>query len=318
MDKITISVVGLGYVGLVTAVGFGLRGHKVVGIEIDSNKIDKINRGISPIHEPGIEEAMKKISLDASSDYEAILGSDITFICIDAPVSSDGAPHLNHLIQAVEQMAERLKEKRGNHTVALRTSVTPGTTEESVVPILEKAGDFEICVNPEFMSEGQALADFMNPSRIIIGECDGASDNALLAIYQDFNRPILRTDSKTAEMIKYASNTFLATKVSFINEMGNICKRLGIDAFEVAKGMRGDKRIGSLFLNPGIGFGGSCLPKDTRALIGTARKLGYEPRILEGVLRLNTFRSQAEPSVSWDWRLSLGRTTAEGHRQYQS
>jgi UDPglucose 6-dehydrogenase len=177
--------------------------------------------------------------------------------------------------------------------VAVKSTVVPGTTEGAIIPLLERnsgkrAGSgFGVCVNPEFLREGQALSDFFNPDRVIIGELDERSGNTLYQLYRDFKCPILRTDLRTAEMIKYASNAFLAAKISFINEIGNICKRLGINVYEVAKGMGLDRRISPHFLNAGIGFGGSCFPKDVRALMARARELGYEPRLLEAVMALN-------------------------------
>ena len=169
----------------------------------------------------------------------------------------------------------------------VRSTTVPGITEKVIIPILKNLGEVGICVNPEFLREGTALEDFMTPSRIIVGENDKKAGDVLVNLYKDFGCPIVRTDFKTAEMIKQASNAFLATRISFINEIGNTCRELGIDVYEVAEGMGYDKRIGSDYLRAGIGFGGFCLPKDLSALVAEAKKLGYTPRVLDAVLRLN-------------------------------
>ena len=286
-DKAILSVIGLGYVGLVTAAGFGLKGHKVVGIDVDKEKIEDLCNGLSPLYEEGLDEAIKNMDFTATKDYQAVLDTNITFLCINTPSHSDGSMDLNYLKKATEQLAEVLKQENAFHLVVVRSTVTPGTTEEVIVPILRNSGDPEICVNPEFLREGKAPHDFMNPSRIVIGDGDGKSGDLLQELYRDFGCPILRTDLKTAEMIKYASNAFLATKISFINEIGNICKKIGLDVYEVARGMGHDERIGDQFLNAGIGFGGSCLPKDLKGIVAKAREVGYEPRILDEVLGLN-------------------------------
>lgn len=287
LDKKIISVIGLGYVGLVTAVGFGLKGHKIIAIDSDEEKIEKINSGIPPLYEDGLAEAIKNIELTATKNYEEILSSNISFLCINTPSNSDGSVNLTYLKKSLEQLVEVLSQKKTYHLVVVRSTIAPGTTGEAIIPILQNSGDLGICLNPEFLREGRALYDFMNPCRIIIGENDTGSGDMLYDLYKSFGRPILRTDLKTVEMIKYASNAFLATKISFINEIGNICKKMGVDAYEVARGMGYDERIGDQFLNAGIGFGGSCLPKDLKALVARSKEKEYEPRILEEVLRLN-------------------------------
>ncbi len=286
-DKAILSVIGLGYVGLVTAAGFGLKGHKVIGVDVDEEKIEGLCNGLSPLYEEGLDEAIKNMDFTATKDYQAVLDTNITFLCVNTPSHSDGSMNLTYLKKATEQLAEALRQKNASHLVVVRSTVTPGTTEEVIVPILRDSGDPEICVNPEFLREGKALHDFMNPSRIVIGDGDGKSGDLLQELYRDFGCPILRTDLNTAEMIKYASNAFLATKISFINEIGNICKKMGIDVYEVTRGMGHDERIGNQFLNAGIGFGGSCLPKDLKGIVARAREVGYEPRILNEVLGLN-------------------------------
>lgn len=287
-----ISVVGSGYVGLVTGACLAKLGNKVILIDTDSDKIEAINNRVCPIHEEGLSEILNQVRIKASSDYQCIVDADIIFLCVGTPVNEDGSMSLEDMTKATEEVARVIEGKRGYRVVVVKSTVVPGTTEGVVIPILEKSGkkvggDFGVCMSPEFLREGKAVYDFMNPIRIIIGEFDRRSGDTLLNLYQSFNAPVLRTDPRTAEMIKLASNTFLTMKISFINEIGNICKKLGIDGYEVAKGMGFDDRIGSKFLNAGIGFGGSCLPKDLRALIGKAKGMGYEPKILEEVLNLN-------------------------------
>lgn len=287
-----ISIIGSGYVGLVTGACLAKLGNEVTLIDADSEKIEAINKRISPIHEEGLSEILNQVHVEASSDYQHIIDTDIIFLCIGTPVSEDGSMSLEDIAKATEQIASVLEEKRGYYVVAVKSTVVPGTTEGLVIPILERTGkragkDFGVCMSPEFLREGKAVHDFMNPKRVIIGQYDKRSGDMLLNLYHGFNAPILQTNLRTAEMIKLASNAFLTMKISFINEIGNICKQLGIDTYEVAKGMGFDDRIGSKFLSAGIGFGGSCLPKDLRALIGNAKEIGYEPRILEEVLNLN-------------------------------
>jgi len=290
---VKISIIGAGYVGLVTAACLAKLGSEVVLIDSDEEKLKAIhNNRVSPIYEEGLDELLSQVHIEVSADYDKALPSDMIFVCVGTPPDESGSIFLEHITEAAKQIAEALKRKQGYCVVTVKSTVAPGTTEEVVIPILETSGkktgdDFGVCMCPEFLREGKAIQDFMNPARVIIGEYDGKSGDMLYKLYQSFNAPILRTNLRTAEMIKLASNAFLATKISFINEVGNICKQLGIDVYEVAKGMGFDDRIGSKFLNAGIGFGGSCLPKDLRMLIARAKEIGYEPTILEGVSNLN-------------------------------
>ncbi|MFC1907123.1 UDP-glucose dehydrogenase family protein [Chloroflexota bacterium] len=288
-----ISVIGAGYVGLTIATCLAKLGNEIVLIDIDEEKLEAIrNNRISPIYEEGLDELLNQVHIEVSSDYQKILPSDTIFICVGTPSEESGSIFQEHITETTKQIAEILKTKQDYCVVAVKSTVAPGTTEELVIPILETSGrkagdDFGICMCPEFLREGKAINDFMNPARVIIGEYDGKSGDMIYSLYQSFNAPTLRTSLRTAEMIKLASNAFLATKISFINEVGNICKQLGIDTYEIAKGMGFDDRIGCKFLNPGIGFGGSCLPKDLKMLIARAREIGYEPTILQGVLNFN-------------------------------
>ncbi len=287
-----VSIIGSGYVGLATGAYFAKLGNKVIFVDTDKGKVRTIKRRASPNQEPGLNEILKEIDFEATSDYRQAISSDVVFICVPTPSNKDGSISLKYIKTAAAQIAEVLAEKGDYGVITVKSTVVPGTTEEVIIPLLERSGkkagtDFGVCMVPEFLREGRALHDAMNPSRVVIGEYDLKSGEVLANLYQGFNCPILRTNLRTAEMIKYASNAFLATKICFINEVGNICKQLGIDAYEVAKGMGFDERIGSKFLNAGIGFGGSCLPKDLKALIAKAKQMGYEPRILEEVSNLN-------------------------------
>lgn len=281
-----IGVIGLGYVGLTTAVGLGLKGHRMVGIDTDTEKVESVNRGVSPIIEQGLSEALRKVQLRATCDYEELAGCDLTFICVGTRSYLDGAMNMDYLLESVRRLTGVLRQNGNEHLVVIRCTVAPGTTEEVIVPLLSEVSA-RVCLVPEFFREGMALYDFENPSRIVIGEMNGGDGDDLAALFGDFDCPIVRTDLKTAEVIKCASNAFLASRVSLINELGNICKLMGVDVYDVARGMGYDPRIGHKFLNAGIGFGGSCLPKDLRGLIATARAAGYEPRIFQEVSDLN-------------------------------
>lgn len=292
MEKLcekTISVIGLGVVGLTTAVGFALKGHSVIGIDVTPEKVMGIADGINPTYEKGLGEALKKVKLATSTDFEQVLNSDVSFLCVGTPGNADGSINSRPMQEAADQLAEQLKGKENPHLVVIRSTVVPGTTEGKIIPLFKDMPEVRVCVNPEFLREGTALEDFMAPNRIIIGEDHRRQGDILLGLYNgtaDFSH-VLRTNFRTAEMIKYTSNAFLATKISFINEIGNICKKLGVDVYEVAKGMGYDKRISKDFLRAGIGFGGFCLPKDTAALVMHAKEAGYTPKILQEVLQLN-------------------------------
>jgi UDPglucose 6-dehydrogenase len=293
-----ISVIGSGYVGLTTAICLAGNENKVVCIDTDKTKVDQINKGKLPFYEEGLESRLAsyvngKGCLKATSDYYAIENSDITFICVGTPCDSKGSIDLSCIRRSATEIGRMLNQGNNYQTVVVRSTVIPGTTEEVVLPTLEessdmKAGrDFSVAVNPEFLQEGKALQDFAHPDKIIIGEYDHRAGDILEKLFHHFSAPIIRTNIRTAEMIKYASNAFLATKISFINEIGNICKKLDIDVYEVAEAIGHDPRIGRKFLDAGIGFGGSCLPKDVSALISKGNKLGYKAELLQSILNIN-------------------------------
>ena len=282
-----IGIIGLGYVGLITGVGFASLGNKVVGIDVDEKKIEKINKGESPIYEKDLESKLKenKENFTATTKIEELKDCEIIFICVGTPSKEDGSIDLKYIKQAAEDISKILDSYK---IIVVKSTVIPGTTESLIKILGKKVGrDFGLAMNPEFLKEGSALKDFFEPDRIVVGSYDEKTKEILEELYKDFNCPKIFTNIKTAEMIKYASNSFLATKISFINEIGNICKKLGIDVYDVAEGMGYDKRIGREFLNAGIGFGGSCFPKDVKALIAKAKEIGYDPKLLQEVIEIN-------------------------------
>jgi len=230
---------------------------------------------------------MKNVQISATTEHRQALNSDISFLCGGTPPKADGSIDLFYLREPAKQLAEVLREKNDYHLVVVRSTVVPGVTEKIIIPLFEHLGKIGICVNPEFLRAGTALEDFLSPSRIIIGESNSRDGDVLYNVYKDFGSPIVRTNLKTAEMIKQAANAYLATRISFINEIGNTCRELGIDVYEVADGMGYDERIGHDYMRAGIGFGGFCLPKDLSALTAEAKELGYTPKLLESVMDLN-------------------------------
>lgn len=295
-----IAIMGSGYIGLVTGIGLAMSGHRVTCIDCDGSVVAKINNAIYPFYEPSLDGLLENCvneshTLRATDEYSAITNCNASFICVGTFSTAENSTNFRNITSAVTQIGRALREANDYHLVVVKSTVPPGTTEEVILPILEnyslkKAGrDFGIVVNPEFIQEGNASRSSLNPDRVIIGEHDQRAGDMLQNLYQSFySGPILRTSLRTAEMIKYASNAFLATKITFINEIGNLCKRLGIDVYEVAQGMGYDSRIGNKFLNAGIGFGGSCLPKDLEELIFRAQQMGYEAPLLASVLRVNS------------------------------
>jgi UDPglucose 6-dehydrogenase len=292
-----LSIIGTGYVGLVTGACFAKLGHSVICVDIDPDKVQKINKSISPIYEQGLTSllATYKNNITATNDTNsAIVNTDITFLCVGTPSMKNGSIDLSYLKEATKQIATILKNKKTWHLIVIKSTVLPGTTQQIVLPLLEqysgkKAGtDFGLAMNPEFLKEGVAIQDFLQPDRIVFGFYDERSRTTLQELYNNFTCPLVETSLSAAEMIKYASNTFLATKISFINEIGNLCKKLGIDTYEVATGMGLDSRIGRPFLDSGIGWGGSCFPKDVDALIAWAKEIKEPTRIIERVKEVNT------------------------------
>lgn len=291
-QPVKISIVGAGYVGLVAAVCLAKQGNRITLIDVDEARLRSISSGRSPIYEEGLEAMLREISLETTSDFRRTLDSKVILLCVGTPSNPDGSMSLQALVRASEQLAEVMRARDDYCVVAIKSTVVPGTTEDVVIPILESSGreagsNFGVCMTPEFLREGKAIHDYLNPARIVIGQYDEKSGDTLMQLHSGFGAPVIRTDLRTAEMIKIASNCFLATKISFINEVGNICKTMGIDVRQVAEAMGLDDRIGKHFLNAGIGFGGSCIPKDLGGLISRAKQAGCGARLLEGVRQVN-------------------------------
>ena len=292
---------GTGYVGLTVAVCLANKGHFVFCVGRNEEKVSKINRGMPIIYEENLEKllnaALEKKKLVATTNLkDAVKKSDVSFICVGTQSMEDGRIDLRQVEDVSVGMGQALKEKGDYHVVTVKSTVVPGTTEDFVIPILErvsgkKAGvDFGVCMNPEFLREGRAIRDFLFPkdTGIVIGELDEKSGNFLLEIYKEFDGEIFRTSLRCAEMIKYARNSYLAKDVSFANEIANICQRMGVDYLGVKKGMEMDVRIGKgRFLDAGVGFGGSCFPKDVRALVMKSARGGVAPRMLKATLKVN-------------------------------
>lgn len=292
-----VSIIGSGYVGSVSAACFAELGHNVICIDVDVNKVELINAGKAPIWEEGLDELLQKHAkkgLIATTDHEyAVQNSDVSFICVGTPSDDHGNIDLSIVKAACASLGKAIRNKEGYHVVVVKSTVVPETTEKLVLPIVEehsgkKAGlDFGVVMNPEFLREGKAVSDFMHPDKIVVGAIDQRSALVVSELYKGLNCTITHTNPRTAEMIKYVNNSFLATKISFANEVGNICKKLDIDTYEVMDAVGTDIRIERRFLNSGAGFGGSCFPKDVRALIGKAKEIGYTPELLDSVIAVN-------------------------------
>ena len=292
-----ISIIGTGYVGLITGVTFAQLGNDVVLVDIIKEKVDMVNRAEAPIYEKGLEEALKELvasgKLRATTDMEkAVLSSEITFIAVGTPSREDGSIDLSFIHSAVESIAKAIGKKDGYHLIVIKSTVIPGTTE-GLIPFIEEntggaaGNDFGVAMNPEFLREGVALEDSMNPDRVVLGVMDERGERMLKELYSPMDAPILTVSLTTAEMIKYTANAFLATKISFSNEIANICDLIGVNVDDVMKGVGMDHRISPYFLRAGAGFGGSCFPKDVKALISAGLEKGYEPQLLKEVIELN-------------------------------
>ncbi len=291
-----IGVVGAGYVGLVTATGLASRGHDVVCVDVQSERVASINAAQAPLFEPGLDamlgESVRQSRLSASTDYASLHDCTVVFICVGTPSRPDGSMEEGQLHRALSRLADVFRNKPDRFFLVMKSTVLPGTTRRLMDDFQKRCGkkggtDFGICVNPEFLREGRAVHDFQHPDRIILGCSDTDSSAFMQELYAGFDCPFFCTTPETAEMIKYASNAFLATKISFINEIGNLCKSQRIDVYDVASGMGLDSRISPHFLNAGAGFGGSCFPKDVRALMVHAQKSGCDLKLLDAVMAVN-------------------------------
>lgn len=287
-----IAVVGLGYVGLVYAGAFADLGNDVCGVDIDSERVARLREGIVPIYEPGLQELISRNvaagRLRFTTDYgEAIPGADYVFICVGTPSTVDGDADMRAVRAAAETIGRHLRGK----TIIVNKSTMPIGSGDLVAQLIERVkpvdATFAVVSNPEFLREGSAVYDVFHPSRIVLGADEREAAQRVADLYRVLNTPILITDRRSAEMIKYASNAILAARISFINEIAQICEQVGADVKVVAKGMGYDPRIGPLFLEAGIGFGGSCFPKDVRALAYMAEEVGCHPQLLHAVLEIN-------------------------------
>ena len=287
-----IAVAGTGYVGLVAGVCFAEVGHQVTCVDIDENKVSIMKKGISPIYEADLEDLMQKNyaagRIDYTTDYKsAYKDADAIFIGVGTPEQPDGSANLSYIATVARQIAESIEK---DCLVVVKSTVPVGTNdkvEQFIKDFLVNDVKVEVASNPEFLAQGSAVHDTLHAARIIIGTDSKWAENLLMKIYEPFNLPIVSVNRRSAEMIKYASNDFLALKISYMNDIANLCELVGADIQDVARGMSFDERIGSKFLNAGIGFGGSCFPKDTKALEYLARQNGYELRTVKAAIDVN-------------------------------
>src|SRR5678815_1788835 len=283
-----VSVFGLGYVGSVSAASFAADGHEVVGVDENADKVAAVNAGKSPIVEPGLEEQLAEgVSagrLRATTDTaDAVAATEVSLLCVGTPSRKNGSLDLTYLERVASQIGEELAKKDAYHVVVVRSTVLPGTTHEVVIPALERTSGkkygegFGVSVNPEFLREGTALKDFRKPPLTLVGHNHAADASGTIALYQAIDAPLISTSIRVAEMMKYASNTWHALKVCFANEIGNLCKRLDVDSHEVMDVFCRDEKLNlsPYYLKPGFAFGGSCLPKDVRALQYRAKAVSY-------------------------------------------
>lgn len=298
--SLSISVFGLGYVGSVSAACFASMGHRVIGVDVNPAKVDMMEGGRSPIIEASMNELVaegnRACRLHATTDsIAAVLESDLSFVCVGTPSLRSGKLDLSHIEKVAREIGSALKQKKSVHTFVLRSTVLPGTTESIVLPILEQASgrragvDFTVVYNPEFMREGSAVADFLQPPYTILGTGDSSHLSPLRELYKQTPGRMFETSIAVAEMAKYASNAFHAVKVIFANEMGTLCKQMQVDAQAVMEIFTSDLRlnISPAYLSPGFAFGGSCLPKDLRALTYKAKELDLKLPMLESLLPSN-------------------------------
>ena len=293
-----ICVIGVGYVGLVTAACFADLGNRVVALDVDEQRVENLKKGIMPIYEPGLEELVARNTkagrLSFTVSYaEALEGAEFAFIAVGTPSGVDGNADLQYVASAARSIAQNMTAP----LIIINKSTVPIGTGDWVADIVRSAQpkpiDFSVVSCPEFLREGSAIGDFMSPHRNVIGSLDKDAANKVAQLHLPLRAPIVITDLRTAEMIKYASNAFLATKISFINELADLCELVGADVKEVAAGMGYDARIGRHFLDAGLGWGGSCFPKDVQALAYMAKERGLNPRILNDVMDVNYDRRKA-------------------------
>ena len=300
-----VSVFGLGYVGSVSAASFAADGHTVVGVDVNPDKVASLNEGRSPIVEKGLDESIRDNAangrLRATTDTrEAVRATDLSLLCVGTPSRRNGSLDLTYLERVAEQIGESLRDKDGHHVVVVRSTVLPGTTHDVVIPALERTSGkkygtgFGVTVNPEFLREGTAIQDFRRPPMTLVGHNYRSDAEPTVALYSKVDAPMVTTTIRTAEMIKYASNTWHALKVTFANEIGHLCKRLQIDSHEVMDIFCRDEKLNlsSYYMKPGFAFGGSCLPKDVRALQYRAKEVDLDIPVIQSILGSNRLQIQ--------------------------
>jgi GDP-mannose 6-dehydrogenase len=295
-----VSVFGLGYVGSVSAASFASDGHEVVGVDVNPGKVASLNEGRSPIVEPGLDDLIRDATANGrlratTSTAEAVTSSEVSLICVGTPSRKNGSLDLTYLERVSEQIGDALRDKSDYHVVVVRSTVLPGTTHDVVIPALERRSGkkygqgFGVSVNPEFLREGTALNDFRHPPLTLIGHNHAADASGTTALYARVDAPLVSTSIGVAEMMKYTSNTWHALKVCFANEIGNLAKQLGVDSHEVMGIFCQDDKLNlsPYYLKPGFAFGGSCLPKDVRALQYRAKELDVDMPVVQSILGSN-------------------------------
>jgi len=300
-----ISIFGLGYVGVVTAACLTKADHEVWGVDLNSDKVEMISAGRCPIIEPGLEELIRdghnRKKLHATTDaIEAVLMTDVSLVCVGTPSKTNGSLDLHGVEAVSRQIGEAIRRKNGHHCVVLRSTVLPGTTRNLVIPTLETASkkqahkDFDVCFNPEFLREGSSIKDFYHPPFTVIGQDNDRGGDMAATLYSGVEGPLRRTTYEVAEMVKYACNAYHALKVTFANELGVLCKSLGIDSHRVMELFVLDKKlnVSAAYLRPGFAFGGSCLPKDLKALMYKAKEKDLEVPVLGAVMESNRLHIQ--------------------------
>ena len=315
-----ISLLGLGYVGTVTAACLAAMGHDVIGVEINQRKLDTLRSGRAPVIEPGLDQLVAESTesgrLEVTDDvFDAVGRSDLTMVCVGTPNRPNGSLDLTAVEHVCRQIGEAIASTAAYHVTVIRSTVLPGTVRDRLIPVVEAAsgkvvgGGFGVVMNPEFLREASAVADFYGPSVTVIGEFDEKSGATVEEIYRDIDAPVVRVSLETAEMVKYANNAFHATKVTFANEIGNLAKAHGVDGRDVMEILCQDNQlnISSAYLRPGYAFGGSCLPKDTRALVYRAKERDVESPLLASLLPSNEIHTRrAVESVENSGRRKVG------------
>jgi GDP-mannose 6-dehydrogenase len=300
-----ISIFGLGYVGTVSAGCLASDGHNVVGVDVNPAKVDTLNSGIAPIVEPRLSELIaggKEAGLlsATTSSREAVCRTDISIVCVGTPSQPNGDLDLTYMRRVAQDIGEVLRDKKTYHLVVFRSTMLPGTTEDVLLPILESASGkqagttFDVCYHPEFLREGTSVHDFYHPPKIVLGERTAGAADPVASLYDGFDAPMIRSTIRVAEMAKYCDNAFHALKVSFANEVGNLCKKMGVDSHDVMSVFCQDTKLNlsPAYLKPGFSFGGSCLPKDVRALTYKAKRFDLESPVLNSILASNTAQTR--------------------------